>query len=87
MNISDKSQREAINECDNPLSDLKYQLEGLANTGSSLLPDTIEECFVNFNKDLQSSKTLMTEEETLSKVLGDPNDESFKCPICGDVST
>ena len=73
--ISATSQNEAINDCDDPFSDLKYQLDELTRRDPSLLQDDSTESFVGFDNDVQSSNDVMTEEEKLKEKIGDDDDD------------
>ena len=61
-NISEWSHH--ISDFDDPSSDLNHQLEELAN-GDSLLPGASAKSFLDFDKYLQRSNTLITEEDIL----------------------
>ena len=69
--ISATSQVEAINDSDDPFSDLKYQLDELTRRNSPLLQGNSVESFVDFDNDVQSSNGVMTEKEILKEVFGD----------------
>ena len=95
--ISVTSQIEAINDFDEPFSDLKHQLDKLTRRDSFLLQVNSAENFVDLDNIVQSSNGVMTKEEILKQVISDDFDdninenkdkedleivdESFQCPI------
>ena len=68
-------QIEAINDSDNPFSDLKYQLDELTRRDCPLLRGNSAESFAAFDNGVQSSNDVMTEEEILKELIGDDDDD------------
>ena len=96
--ISGTSQNEAINDCDDPFSDLKDELEELDSRDSSLVSGVTVETFIDIDENLQSSNAHLTDEDSLIEVVGDPDDdlhdinyedeildESLECPKSAEV--